>query len=110
VSHASITFESDGPVGEPSTATLPCAALMRAAISRCASSHVTFASEPSAPRFCGPRWRSGWKVRPIDAWPRAHSVPRFTGWSGLPSSLIGRLSRVRTCMPHADAHSWQVDA
>ena len=39
------------------------------------------------------------------AWPRAHRRPRLTGWAGLPSSLMGRASRVLTMIPQPAGHS-----
>ena len=44
-----------------------------------ASDQVIGTSSPLFWRCIGPWYRSGRKVRPIPAWPRAQSAPRFTG-------------------------------
>ena len=74
-----------------------------------ARSHVIDTNFPLS-RIIGPRKRSG-LYRPCSAdCPRPQSAPRFTGWSGLPSALMARPSRVSMMRPHPAAHSRHVVA
>src|SRR2546425_5415880 len=81
----------------------------RAAVSRSASA-LSASSQPSAltmapSRRCGPAKRSGWYSPWSAAWPRMQRPPRFTGWSGLPSSFTTRPSRLRARTPQPAGHS-----
>ncbi len=82
----------------------------RAALSAAAMAPSTCGQVAACPCCRGPvrRWLS-YRGR-MDAWPTAHSPPRDSGWSALPSSLIGRPSRVLTSRPQPAVQAPQVEA
>jgi hypothetical protein len=102
------------PVSAPPRNTVLFAPLRSVSTSRVMPSSQEIFSSLRAPlasttRFIGPAKRAVSYVRMCPNSPRTHSLPFESGWSGLPSTLSGRPSRVFTRMPHALWHSRQVE-